>query len=458
MSRFSILENEINKNLKIDTKSNEVIRGWSPNNVRRLVIGYNVAVVQYFATGGKYGKRVEVVNLEKGVKEALIEKQSGTYKQESIITVLTKGRVCSSIEEIVFCVKDYPKEDLNVDANVHNLVKANTTLESRFPRLRHIYLTTLDIRIVADLLIKAVGGGELLHDEVVNNGGEIKLLSSTNKDTWYKGTALRPKYYPMDEEVLKGYFEKVQSKFEQRIRDEKLKELSSKDDVDLNNRGINMCNKLSASLDYYRKVNSSADKVFNTATIIQKAEWAKFLDNKNLAKLLLEQLQKNNRVETEINTLSVDMLDNLKASLAESNVASGVIYDVLNVFTKEIGIGALGSVKKNRTPDSIIDTLHFLANELLRIQYNVVLLSLASYLNCNTLQYVKFNKKKLKLADWKLTYTSETSAWGNKHLLGSSTIFEIFDEIGLSRPTPESRCTVSRSKDILEALGGVDSV
>lgn len=457
MSRFEILEKEINKNLQIDTKSNEVIRGWSPNNVRRLVIGYNVAIVQYFATGGKYARRVEVISLDKGVKATEEEMRAGTYNPVPLLTVLTKGRICSSIEEIIFCVKDYPNQFLVLDADVHTLVKSNTSLESRFPRLRYVYLTSLDIKVVGDLLVKSVGGGELLHDEIKKSNGEIKIISSTNKDTWFKGTALRPKYYPMDEEVLKGYFEKVQLKREQDERNEKLKQLSSVEEDQLKMRVVSVCAKLDTTFNYYRKVNASADKVFKTSTIIQRAEWSKYLDNSNLAKLLLEQLSKNNKVETEINSLSIDMLDNLKASVTDGNVPTNAIYDVLNVFTKEIGIGVLGTVKKNRTPDSIIDTLYFLANELLRVQYNVVLLSLASFLNCNTLQYVKFNKKNLKLSDWKLTYTAETSAWGNKHLQGSSSLFDIFDEAGLPRPTTGGTCTVSRSKDILVALGGVNN-
>ena len=79
MSRFDVIEKEINKGVKVDEKSNVVIQGWSPNNVRRLIVGVDFVVVQYFVKCGKYGKLVEVIPLAKDTKEDYDDLQNNKY-------------------------------------------------------------------------------------------------------------------------------------------------------------------------------------------------------------------------------------------------------------------------------------------------------------------------------------------------------------------------------------------
>ena len=74
-SRFETLRKEINRGLKVDEKSGVVIRDWSPNNVRRLIIGTDCAVVCYHVTGGKFSSLVKFLEFESFVAHQLYIQQ-----------------------------------------------------------------------------------------------------------------------------------------------------------------------------------------------------------------------------------------------------------------------------------------------------------------------------------------------------------------------------------------------
>src|SRR5690606_27639485 len=115
-----------------------IIHEWSPNNFRRLIVGFDWAVIQHFVTSQRSHTLIERVDLRTVCMKDMELIASEPQKYKSILSSIISGRVLSSLEEIVFCTEGYPERMLSYDTFLKDLLDGNTSYTTRFPRLRHI--------------------------------------------------------------------------------------------------------------------------------------------------------------------------------------------------------------------------------------------------------------------------------------------------------------------------------
>lgn len=276
MSRFDIIEKEINKSVKVDEKSNVVIQGWSPNNVRRLIIGVDYVIVQYFVKTGKYAKLIDIVPLGKSTEDDFLNLQDNKYTP--ILKVLTANRIISSIEEILFCVKGYPKELLDKDIELGVLGKGSN-LNTRFVRLHNISVVNKGVKDIVPYLQSSTDSDKLLIDSlstVPGNSIKVKSLLELHKDDWFNGTNLRSRWYSMDKEgsVLHTYFIKLKEDKELEDRENRLKEIEFKKYETLANTELKNVIALISTILY---VVGESGHIVDKLSVIDRLEWGNTL-------------------------------------------------------------------------------------------------------------------------------------------------------------------------------------
>lgn len=417
MGRFQLLEKEINKGISLDEKSNMMINGWSPNNVRRLIIGYDFAIVQYFVTGGKYNKLIEIVDFRRVAQKDIEQIQSEPQKYKSILLVLTAGRICSSVEEIVFCRHGYPEPLLKLDTDISKIVSSNTSLENRFVRLRHVSIIPMDVKAVAPLLQESKSSETLLLDILKEKGVPTITIAEPHKDDWWKGVSLRPKYYSMDSETLPKYFEKVKERFELKLREEKLDEVNEKRDKEVLMKSLPAINSvLRMSFQTFDKAN----EVFEKAPFLSKAEWANVLQYKNMCKGIRKELMKNEQMITAYRKIDFDKI--IKVA-RQSDVPESDIENIIK-FREIVFSDILNSEEEYKRESNksgfleSIQILQKLAGNVFNNQVNIVYLAFVKYLTRNTTEYVEFFYNKLGevLSGSEIIYTRSIIEFCNKNI------------------------------------------
>jgi hypothetical protein len=173
---------------------------WSPNNIRRLIISADGVVVQLH-TGTKLMQKP--FDKEKASKCFVSE----NYKP--MVSALT-DRVCSSIEEIIYCtgsingLKMNQKElDLRSIIVSHKVSNNDDTVKdaimTRFKRLRSLIITS---QTLSGYMLSQ---SEKLYNHTYQSADseEVKRVSQVidmHKDDWYLGYFLRGKDYSLDKE------------------------------------------------------------------------------------------------------------------------------------------------------------------------------------------------------------------------------------------------------------------
>jgi hypothetical protein len=411
MNRFLELEKEVNKGISVDEKSNTIINNWSPNNVKRLIVGYDYAIVQYFKTGAKYPRLVEIVDLRRQAERDMeqVAKEPQNYK--SVLAVLTKGRICSSIEEIVFCDTGYPPMLLLLDSDYSKLVTSNASLENRFVRLRHISIASLSIRDFGNSLLKC----DVLLDGLKEDGVPLKTLVSLHEDDWWKGTSLRPKYYSMDSEVLLRHFNSVKDKMELKSREEKLDWISAKKHAEVIKKYLPITIHV---LKYVSDIFDKANGVFDSVPVLSKAEWANVLQYKNMCKGIRKELLSNQTAITSYRRIDFDKIvtEARKNEVSEDDIKyilslrAIVFSDILNNEEE---------YKLDSNKHSMIESLQMfqkLTGTIFNHQINIVFLSFAKYLTRNTPEYVNFFFEMLNGSVTNLSYTRSIMEYCNNNL------------------------------------------
>lgn len=231
--RYDTVMRMINRGIKVDEKSGQKIVGWSPNNVRRLIICPDGALVQFHCcpSGSKYTKLIDVQQFQpQWIEQDIQEYQQGKYK--SLLKVLVEGRICSCIEEIVISDK-IPAPLKQADSNLTILANSkggSSALVTRFPRLRGIWKCNADMNDI----YKATKGNfdELKGDKISRDGLGDKLRQLgvqiaplyEGKKEWWKGSYLRANIYNFDTEdaPLHKRFTEIREYFEQAEKSEKL--------------------------------------------------------------------------------------------------------------------------------------------------------------------------------------------------------------------------------------------
>lgn len=195
-----------------------IISKFSPNNVRRVVLGLDGVYVQFYVSPVNFKAKEQFVPI------TFTEQLGAELSAESKSTPITKvlrgdsrslfgSRVFSSIEEIIVLssspeVQGYLLDNHGLDWFLDPSRKQ--TVESSFKRLRAVGL--VEDSVTCKEFVESHRAqindpyGLILRDTELNYVGAL-----FNDDLYYTHTALRPQYYEMDEEggALWNYFQEV---------------------------------------------------------------------------------------------------------------------------------------------------------------------------------------------------------------------------------------------------------
>ena len=195
-----------------------IISKFSPNNVRRVVLGLDGIYVQFYVSPVNFKAKEQFVPIT--FTEQLGTELSMGSKSTPITKVLRGdsrslfgSRVFSSVEEIVVLssspeVQGYLLDNHGLDWFLDPSRKQ--TVESSFKRLRAVGLVedSVTCKEFVESHREQINDpyGLILRDTELNYVGSL-----FNDDLYYTHTALRPQYYEMDEEggALWNYFQEV---------------------------------------------------------------------------------------------------------------------------------------------------------------------------------------------------------------------------------------------------------
>lgn len=195
-----------------------IISKFSPNNVRRVVLGLDGIYVQFYVSPVNFKAKEQFVPIT--FTEQLGLELSAESKSTPVTKVLRGdsrslfgSRVFSSVEEIIVLssspsVQGYLLENHGLDWFLDPSRKQ--TVEASFKRLRVVGLVedSITCKEFVDSYREQINDpyGLILKDTDLNYVGAL-----FNDDLYYLHTALRPQYYEMDEEggVLWNYFQEV---------------------------------------------------------------------------------------------------------------------------------------------------------------------------------------------------------------------------------------------------------
>lgn len=180
-----------------ETENGTKIAGWSPNNVKTLIITPTSAMVEYHVINERTKGHPAVK--QKVLKVDLRGCETGT---KSVFTALTSPRVLSGVEEVILIDDGTAGEAYNTDyVALGSFVAEVKNNVSRFPRLRYaIELHTKTSDIVA-CLPECSRKHFCFTEHFRKQKAPLRILY-TNPDWWVYGVTgflpLRPKYYELD--------------------------------------------------------------------------------------------------------------------------------------------------------------------------------------------------------------------------------------------------------------------
>ena len=196
-----------------------VISHFSPNNVRRVILGLDGIYVQFYVSPVNFKKKEQMVPIT--FSEQLVQELCTIETKSTPVTKVLRGdirslfgsRVFSSLEEIIVLGTSPAVSGLQFEN--HGLdwfldPSRNQTVESSFKRLRAVGL--VEEAVSCKDFVEA--HREILNDPygLVLKDTQFGFIGSTFNDAlYYTRTALRPQYYEMDEEggTLWTYFKEL---------------------------------------------------------------------------------------------------------------------------------------------------------------------------------------------------------------------------------------------------------
>lgn len=428
MSRYTMLEKEINKGIKIDEKSNQLINNWSPNNVRRLIIGSQHAIVQYHVTGVKYRHQIEVVSYGNMLNQDIEQLRNDPKKYVPLIKVLTAGRICSSIEEILFCSTSYPQDLLKLDMDVWSITPNNggdvlTRLTNRFVRLHKISVVPCGVKDVASLLEVKAGTNPALAKLTIPNE---KVLYSMHQDDWFKGTALRSHKYSMDraDGALAKHFATFKESVDSLDRQSKLDEIDFEKDKEILQREYSAINVLCARI---MENVEKANAVFDGVNLFDKTVWAGCLYYKNMGKGIRqelfypcskpnrsdEELVKDNLVQKRLSTVKRIDTEKIVSYLKRMSLNTKNIEGFMGFIFESVLIEIPNTREKSDISTSL-KSLRTLLVAILNMQMNISYTALVDYLSQSSVKYADHYAFNLDLTE--LVYTRPIVEYMNKTL------------------------------------------
>lgn len=442
---------------------------WSPNNVRRLVIGFEFAFIQHYVTSTKTQKKIDRVDLRSGIQRDLDLLNQGGKEYRPIIEAITAKRVLSSIEELVFLTPNYPKPLLRLDSNISLLETKEKRLETRFPRLRHISYVNCSYETLVVLLERSKGEKDLLLDVLQDAGVPVRTIAEPHKDDWWSGSALRPKHYNMDKLVLSKYFERVKE-----VMGEELKELQ-KEELDLNrNKELieTHAPDLNELLTSFRNLMYKGFEVFNASSIVSKSEWSNVLQDKSQYRALRFRIhsaaQKSNTDPTKTTNellTSIRKIDYggiLRAleisEYRDANLLKERIEDFVGLMFNNV-LSEDAYKRESNKLDLVNSLITFkkIGVILLRTEVNIVYLALVQYLSRNTPRYAYFFYQMIEDHLPTLTYTRTIVEFINKHH-EEGVAKKAFDAIGAKEVLEEQFKLGARYEEALKILDALSKV
>ena len=193
----------------------ELIKNFSPNNVRRLILGLDGMFVQFYTsegTGVTRKQRLQKIELD----EELVAQLCHPDYADAVYTpldMLHKDRVFSSIEEIIILGNDKTATYTFVNSGLDWFTRDVTRVARSFKRLRCV--TYLDTNESIEEFISSVQ--DVLDDpltvvtSVLEDTG--KYVTVVNGEDYLLKTSLRPQHYEADAVggTLANYFERVKA-------------------------------------------------------------------------------------------------------------------------------------------------------------------------------------------------------------------------------------------------------
>lgn len=361
MGRLERLQKEITKNLNNGREVNDIIDGWSPNNLRRLLISPKVIIVEYHVTDNNKTKRLrEIIDVEQDFKIELNKAMQDINSYKSILSCLVNTkvgkstRVFSSIEEVIF-FGNYPERLARLDRNLNILVDKNKLaqgeplnelLKARFIRLSNIsIINSLDESAILELADKCKKFGSSI--TMLAKSSQVEGVKSyvINPHDWWRGTYLRPKDYSMDEEDsrLSNYFrenidklEEVKKKQELEDKYNKIKAEKHKAETEKNEKDLKIL---------YKSINSISRDIVDMLTIcndiydysvkLDKVQWSGYLKTNNLDKLCSQDMLSRRFVVDSLNKFNASALRQL---LIDNDLDTTMIVKVLNKMSLDLGV------------------------------------------------------------------------------------------------------------------------
>lgn len=432
MHRFQKLEEKINKGVTIFERNKsansavEQVKEWSPNNFRRLIIGYDWAAIQHFVVSGRSPKLVEEVDLRVEANKDMQLLESNPQKYKSILSAVLTGRVLSSVEEIVFCKKGYPDHMFALDADLKILAQSESGVESRFPRLRHVSFVPSTVEEVWSFLGLSKKPDVLLLDTLKAHGKSVTILTEQNIDTWWSGSSLRPRYYLMDSGKLSDYFTDLRdSMLAKKKQEESSKILDKQVAETLKSRVPALSGILTVSFEML----DNAHSIFTNAPVISKSEWANTLLRTNVIKQLRAELT---NVPTLVTSLRRVCFDKLLKGLSDNEYDQKVCSTIANFQDIIFATISEEEYKRESNKDSLtvsMETLKKVASIFFGVIVNSVYLALVRYLSRNGAKHAGFFFKKLQPEVESFCYTVNTMAFLNKNL-EDGLAKKVFDKVG----------------------------
>ena len=197
--------------------SGEVIKNFSPNNVRRVIIGLDGIFVQYYVSNRV--SRKEFFQELKMTNRLLEEVCNPNNVYRSPLMLLRgKGkvnRIYSSIEEIIVLHKNPNFPEPFNNSGIDWFINAED-ISSSFKRLRCV--TLIDEPVTMQMVLKSVQ--TRIQNPMITVSDRIPFQHRTkvfNDELYLTRTSLRPQYYELDSAggALDNYFNKVKEMYKQ---------------------------------------------------------------------------------------------------------------------------------------------------------------------------------------------------------------------------------------------------
>lgn len=434
MHRYALINKEINKGIDPNESKDVVIQQWSPNNVRRLVIGVQYALVEYHTTNHKFKQKIDLIHFKNSTNEDTTLIQTNPTKHKSVLKCLTDGRVCSAIEEIIFLQPNYPQSLLSVDSNWHSIGQTEQALASRFPRLYAIAVANVPEKQIAELMKQTTNPKDLLTQHLQKQGVQVSYLTQPHKEDWWAGVPIRPKYYSMDSPTLEKIFTTLKEEQEAIKRQEELNSIDYKRNKDLIDQHLQY---ITALAQLIQKNEQLAEEVFDNATFLSKAEWASTLHNAQVHKVLRKEL--NKVIAKTVEDIQSGVLDKQDTNAQRIIGYRKINFELLLSAFQRFNVQpqAIESLKYIRQLTfehilkheeeykresnkldlkSSLTTYKSLLNRLYKLQVNIIYLAYTKYLSRNTPKYANFFFDRLKTDIHTIKYTRRQMEFCNNYL------------------------------------------